>query len=180
MIIFDLDDYYSERKNNAMDWLVEFKELYPDFKVTLFTILGRWKSLKLLSQIKSLDWIDLAAHGYYHEINTEVLGWSKQKWFEVINEYEKQGFAKVFKAPNWQMSKLGYQVLKELDWAVAIRKHQLHEVPEGAKYYCFETTEGGVHGHTWLMQQHMLEGMFVNWRKETPFGFIRDHLSTKE
>jgi predicted deacetylase len=108
------------------------------------------------------------------------MDWDKKKWFEIINNYEKtEQFVKIFKAPNWEMSRLGYQVLKELGWAVAVRKHQIVDVPQGMKYYCFETNLFGVHGHTWTMPAHNKEHMFLNWTENTNFDFVSNNLEVK-
>lgn len=178
--ILDLDDFYPEKKNNAMDWLIELKDCYPNFVVTLFTIYGRWHNIKLLHELNRFDWIEIAAHGYYHYSNDEVMKWDKKRWFDVINEFEKTGlFTKVFKAPNWMMSKLGYFVLKELDWAVAVRENQIKDLPEGIRYYCFEDQPEKIHGHTWLLQKHWEDGLFTSWNQKTEFDFISNNLKIK-
>lgn len=182
MILFDLDDFAPE-KQNGFDYLIYLKSRYPIFKVTLFTILGKWKSensMNLLRSISKFDWINLAAHGFYHNSNDEVLSWTKEDWFSTINKYEQSGlFVKIFKAPNWEMSRLGYQVLKELDWAVAVRKEQIKDVPKDMKYYCFEDEDYMYHGHTWLLDAHQQEGMFNNWRLDINFDFINNCLKIK-
>lgn len=180
MILFDLDDAYPARLNNALDWLVDFKDRYPEFKVTLFTILGRWDNHGLLKAIKGFDFIELAAHGYHHANNSECQIWDEDGWHDKLSLYERTGlFVPIFKAPNWQMSKIGYQVLKDRSWAVAVRENQIKDVPEGAKYYCFESEPNRYHGHTWLMQKHLDEGMFINWNRDSTFDFISSHLETR-
>jgi hypothetical protein len=179
-IIVDYDDFFAERKNNSMDWLIELKDRYPNFVVTLFTIWGRWHNKKILYDLNQFDWIEFAAHGYYHYTNDEVVKWNKQRWFEAMNEFEEAKiFQKIFKAPNWMMSELGYQVLKELDWAVAIRKEQIKDIPVGMKYYCFEDAPNKVHGHTWLLNTHQEEGMFSTWDQKTEFDFVSNNLIIK-
>ena len=179
-IVFDADDFAPDWESNALSWFIDLKSRCPQFKVTLFTILGRWK-LDVLKMFSSFDWIQLAAHGWTHMKNDEVLEWDKKKWFEVINKYERTGlFVPIFKAPNWEMSPLGYQVLKELGWAVAIRKHQINDVLVGMKYYCFETNYFAVHAHTWTMQAHSKEGMFLNWHDKSRFDFVINNLETKQ
>lgn len=180
MIVFNLDDLKPSREENALDWLVDFKDRYPDFKVTLFTILGRWSDIKMLEAIKGFEFIELAAHGYYHSTNDEVQKWTEEQWVDNLYLYERSGlFTKVFKAPNWQMSKLGYQMLKDKGWAVAIREHQIKDVPEGMKYYCHEGHPNRYHGHTWLMQTHLDQGMFVNWNRDSKFSFLSENLEVR-
>lgn len=178
-VIADFDDFAPDQESNALNWLFEFRNKYPDFKVTLFTILGRW-NLDLLEYVAKLPWVELAAHGYKHAKNGEVLEWNQAEWFDRLNKYEQTGmFVRVFKAPNWEMSPLGYEILKELGWAVAVRRHQVREVPEGMSYYSFEDNFFSVHGHTWTMGAHKQEGMFSRWVKETAFDFVSSNLETK-
>lgn len=178
MILFDLDDWYPKKECLGLDWLIDAKHKYPDLKVTLFTILGRWNGYPLKSLMEAFPWVEYGAHGFMHDKNSECMEWDKKRWFEVLNLYEQMGFTKIFKAPNWEMSRLGFQVLKEMDWAVACRGFQIDEVPRGAKYYSFEE-QNGVHGHTWLLEADELKGKFNDWKKTSEFGFISDYLRIK-
>ncbi len=175
MILFDLDDYYTEGENNCLEELNKMKDKYPNLKVTLFTIIGKCDPSQLIL-LSDIQWIQLAAHGHDHDKNSEVMDWDSAQWYRVINEYEEFGFQHIFKAPNWEMSKLGYQVLKDLKWAVAVRKNQIKDVPEGLFYYCFENEYDAVHGHTWLLKDHEKKGWFKSWDKNSKFGFISDWL----
>lgn len=178
-IILDLDDWANDSESNALDILFELKDRYPRFKVTLFTIIGRWQNKSLLKQIAGLDWIQLAAHGYNHITNDEVIGWDRKKWFDVINEYESLDcFVHGFKAPDWQMTRLGYEVLKDCGWWVAVRGHQINDLPEGSYYYCFETDPFGAHGHTWTLKPDLKDGRFV-FSASTNFSFVKDSLVKK-
>jgi len=179
-VIFDLDDFAIDSESNAMNTLIDMKAIYPNFKVTLFTILGRWMDLEILKTIAKFDWIELAAHGYDHFMNGEVLDWDKHRWYEVLNTYEDTGiFKKIFKAPNWEMSKLGYNALKDMGWAVAIRQSQFDDVLEGMDYYSFEGNPLSVHGHTWTLSAHKEEGMFNGWYGKTQFEFVSNSLERK-
>lgn len=179
-VVFDLDDFAVDHESNCVNYLMEMKTKYPKFRVTLFTILGRWPDLNVLKTLSHFDYIEFAAHGWEHLRNDEVLEWDKKRWFDVLDRYETSGmFAKVWKAPNWEMTRLGYEVLKELGWAASVRQSQINDVPEGMKYYCFESNPFGAHGHTWTMAAHEQEGMFRNWNANTEFEFISGNLETK-
>jgi hypothetical protein len=178
-VVLDLDDFSPDRESNCLDWLFELKKKHRNFKVTLFTILGRW-NVDLLRDVARMDWIELAAHGYKHINNDEAFEWTKQEWYDMLNRYEQTGiFVKGFKAPNWEMSPLGYQVLKDMGWWVAVRKSQLPEVLPGMRYYCFETNVFGAHGHTWTMAAHKQEGL-LDWSSEADFDFVSSHIQTKK
>ena len=176
-VILNLDDFASDYKRNALNWLFDFKSQYPDFKITLFSI-GRFCSIEFLQSIKKLKWIQLAGHGFTHSSNSECLKWDEDKWKTYLNVYEQLGYKHLFKAPNYQMNKLGYEMLKKNGWWIACRKYQIKDLPKGMKYYCFETTPGGVTGHTWLMEAHKKEGKF-DWDKDTKFDFCSQHLEVK-
>jgi hypothetical protein len=178
-IVLDLDDMAQDWESNALNWLVDFKREYPNFKVTLFTIIRRWQK-DMLKKLTALDFIEFAAHGLTHQNNDEVESWNKEKWVKVLTEYDQMDmFVKIFKAPNWQMTQLGYYMLRDFGWAVACRKNQIEDLPKNMKYYCFETNIFGVHGHTWTIKAHVEEEKFQGWNKNTQFDFVSQHLEEK-
>lgn len=179
-VIFDLDDFAADHESNCFNQLIDLKTAYPNFKVSLFTILGRWPNLEILEKLAEFEWIELCAHGYEHFQNDEVYDWDVKQWVEILNMYTDVGiFKKVWKSPNWDTNRIGYQVLKDNGWSVAVRKNQINELPEGIKYYSFENNPFGVHGHTWTMTAHRTEGMFRNWSDTTNFEFVSDNLEEK-
>jgi len=179
MIILDADDMLPSHDENPLNWLIMLKHKYPQLKVTLFTVLGGWNVDILRQMYLAFPWIEFAAHGLNHKSNDEVLSWDKKKWFDVINQYEQpEMFAKIFKAPNWEMSRLGYEVLKDLGWAVAVRESQIEDLPRGMMYYSFEKQKG-THGHTWLMSSHITSGLMGAWKKDEEFKFVSESLLTK-
>jgi len=179
MVIMNLDDFCADPESNALNWIFGLKAIYPNFKVTLFTILGRW-DVRLLRLVKTFTWIELAAHGWKHQTNDETLKWTKRDWYHALNRYERTGlFTKIWKSPNWETSALGYHVLKEFEWAVAVRSSQIKNLPIGMKYYSFENNPFAVHGHTWTMEAHQKEGMFNNWSRDTNFDFVSNWLEEK-
>jgi hypothetical protein len=178
-VIFDLDDFAPDKESNALNWFFHLKAQNKNFKVTLFTILGRW-DIELLKDVAHIDWIELAGHGFMHASNDEAFNWTKKEWYDILNKYEKTGFfVKGFKAPNWEMSPLGYQVLKDMGWWVAVRKHQIKDVPEDMGYYCFETNIFGTHGHTWTMEAHKQEGL-LGWSLIAGFDFVSSQVEIKK
>lgn len=178
-IILDLDDTSYDQKRNALNWLFEFKSMRPDFKVTLFAIY-HYCPKGFLDEIRKIDWIQLVPHGFKHDQNDEVYFWDRKYWNYVLDCYEERGcFQKGFKAPNWQMTTLGYDILKERGYWVAVRKMHLKELPKGIKYYCFEDDKDRrIHGHTWLMANHKLEGKF-NWEENDTFEFVSQNIDDR-
>ena len=176
-VILNLDDFARDYKRNALNWLFDFESQYEGFRVTLFGIVGLCDINHILT-LNKLKWIQLAGHGFLHKHNDECLSWTEKNWQTYLATYEDLGFEKGFKAPNWEMNQLGYEMLKKNGWWVACRKHQIADLPEGIKYYCFETIPGGVTGHTWLMEAHKKEGKF-DWNKDTKFDFCSQHLEIK-
>ena len=117
----DLDDF--GEANTRLDWLWILKNEFPNFKVNLFTIPSA-SSLNFLEYIKTLDWIQICVHGAQHLNNEEVSESS-------LKEFNKFGYAKVYRAPFWQLSDEMYNRLKKLDYKIMINPSDFRE---GIKY----------------------------------------------
>lgn len=136
--------------NNRLDLLLKLKEIYPGFKVSLFTIpidekrdfgpyLNRKEYLKEIKE--NLDWIQIIPHGLTHNSSKEMLvdyKLFKTKILPAIkNAFEKDGlpYEKGFCAPHFKWSKDVVKVLNDEGWwgAVNLRKMPLNLVTK--KFY---------------------------------------------
>lgn len=122
-VAIEYDDFGPVNSNFGI--LENFKEHYPNFKVTLFTVpwdvrFGRSfqesapitleKFKPFVEAVNSCDWIEIALHGLSHAplefaelsydaaIKRLVIG---MKMFENVGI---KNFAKIFKAPQWEIS----------------------------------------------------------------------------
>lgn len=122
-IYLDFDDF--SETNNRLDWLWMLKKEFPNFKVNLFTIPND-TSDKFRKYIQKLDWIQLCIHGYYHKNNEEVDENELSTFLPIICNY-----AKVYRAPFWQLSDNMYQLLKKLNYKIMLHPD---DPREGIKY----------------------------------------------
>jgi len=116
----DLDDF--GETNNRLDWLWMLKKEFPKFKINLFTIPNDFFG-NFCAYIKSLDWIRVCIHGYFHVNNEEIA----EKQLKELKDF----FAPVYRAPYWQLSDKMYQLLKKLDYRIMLHPD---DPREGIKY----------------------------------------------
>jgi hypothetical protein len=117
----DFDDF--SESNNRLDWLWILKKEFPNFKVNLFAIPDQMP-IDFRHYILSLDWIQLCIHGKSH-INNEDIG----ETFLVMAPAER--YAKVYRAPFWQLSDTMYERLTKLGYKIMIHPD---DPREGIKY----------------------------------------------
>jgi len=119
----DFDDF--GEKNSRLDWFWRLHKEFPHFKVNLFAIPWDNQRKEWMKYIQKLDWIQLCVHGFYHENNEEV-----EKG--MLGAYcPDRGFAKVYRAPFWQLSDKMYNLLKKLDYKIMLHPD---DPREGIKY----------------------------------------------
>jgi len=138
-VSLDLDDF--SVLNNRMDLLLEIKDHYPDFKVSLFTIpfdyrvetnpqaiTLRDKSLKLIKE--NLDWMEIIPHGLTH-MQEEMKNCDYYTFRDLVlpsigEAFKKDGlpFVKGFKAPYWLWNEDVIRSLDEAKWWGASDRNQ--------------------------------------------------------
>lgn len=136
-VAIEYDDFGPINSNFGI--LENFKEHYPNFKVTVFTVpweirFGRNlqesspitlpKFKPFVDAVNECDWIEIALHGLTHaplefaELSYEaamkrlVIG---MKMFENVGI---KNFAKIFKAPQWALSAEAEQAAKDMGFLV--------------------------------------------------------------
>lgn len=129
--ILDFDDLSAT--SEGLDDLMTVKEHYPGFKCTCFVsplnpqlLTGKLKLedyKRWTKAIRELDWLEIAPHGFGHVENEMERG--KEKSELIVNAIEKAfdeiglPYAKVFKAPYWQISTQAMRVLKDKGYKIA-------------------------------------------------------------
>lgn len=138
IFIIDFDDYSPIKPGHEL--LVKLKEHFPNFKCTCFTpafnlkVFTREVSIEKFKQWGKLvaecqDWIEIAPHGFAH-LRGEWLTKDKKQLEIMIkateNVFKQLGikFVKIFKAPHWEISKEGEEVLKERGYILAIDRNR--------------------------------------------------------
>ena len=171
--VFSVDDFGFMLP--GLDDLIRLKKIYPNFKVTCFTIpmpkeffhpgnvkyLKTSKLKKWAKMINSYNWMEIAIHGFAHTkwemddsyANCEVLLDAVENLFKEIGLKYK----KIFKAPYWQYSYDALVLLKNRGYIVALDRNHPKTVPDGLETYYYnwsveeplpkeEIIKG--HGHT--------------------------------
>lgn len=145
----DFDDL-CDQTMDRIPTLLELKQKYENFRVTLFTIPMRIsdENIKQLEQYK--DWMQLAPHGWRHT-RGECLAWNADEAKAKIEAAWELGIdAPVFRAPGWLLDGDVYQACQELGYVVA--SHNVYRVPNtGVPEYVYNIRRGrsfkAVHGH---------------------------------
>lgn len=136
-IALEYDDFSGVNSNFGI--LENFKEHYPNFKVTMFTVpweirFGRNlqesspitlpKFKPFVDAINDCDWIEIALHGLTHaplefaELSYKA---AMQRIVIGMKMFENVGiknFAKIFKAPQWEISEEAEQAAKDMGFLV--------------------------------------------------------------
>jgi hypothetical protein len=125
--MIDADDYCQDNDGGGI--LEEIHDKNPNFRILLFTIVGRC-SPYWIEQKKKIDWIRLAPHGWFHETSRECENWTYEQSKEYLEKIEPLGLEKIFKAPGWQISDGMYQALLEKGYTVADQHYNDYRRPK--------------------------------------------------
>ncbi len=157
-MVWDWDDHHES--NNAMPWMIQLKALRPDFKATLFSVPGRGSDVFWRSHP---DWIELAPHGAMHNDPYECLEWSHKTMEAYLDSEQLQApyWARIFKAPGWQINMDIYRVLLDRGYAVADQHLEDDRRPAGLRTYFYEDGMNW-HGH---VQNVCGNGLQETWGK---------------
>ena len=143
IILCDADDFCEG--NDGMDVLNRIKEKNKDFKITLFTIVGRC-SKEWIEKMKKIDWVDMIPHGWLHPDPREAQNWTYNESIEYLDRIESFGLTRGFKAPGWQISDGMYKALLERGYWVADQRYNDTRRPKGLKVF-YPTNEHFHIGH---------------------------------
>lgn len=169
-MIFEWDDFGCNHEissvcqsHDCRDQLLRLKEINPDFKATLFAIPGEMTTELIDWCVQNSHWIELAVHGFYHTDNWECEKMAYKEFEDNLAHMPliEDFFAKIFRAPGWQISDDILACLKDYNWIVCDQSYNDDRRPKDMKAYVnyngnFTVYDGknpyGVeayHGHTW-------------------------------
>ncbi|MCK4500368.1 hypothetical protein KAU11_07715 [Candidatus Babeliales bacterium] len=161
--IVDADDFCEG--NSGFETLRSIKHQVPDFKISLFTIVGKC-SIEFLEKMSELDWIRLYPHGLYHKTSRECENWSYNESLEYLRMCEIFGvYRECFKAPGWQISDGMYKALDEKGWVVADQAYNNERRPKDLEAYILDSPNK-LHFHIGHMGGHNVNEI----------GFYKDYL----
>lgn len=127
-------------------WLLEDEKRFENY-------------LDWINVLKENDWMEVCLHGFFHEKGEMMVSYeiakstiiSIEKAFTEFKVKRKRKifgskwiyykphlkFAKIFKAPSWQMSKEAYEALRDLKYTVAVDRNQPVSEVRNLKTYKF-------------------------------------------
>jgi hypothetical protein len=138
-IYVDFDDFCEEYMTPER-WrlLQELRRIYPDFKVTMFTIPGKSSALWLRQVKKEHAWIEMAVHGTTHEDPSEWLASGEEALQRFRQVYDGEIYARGFKAPGWKLSKGAYNALRQAGFWVATNRTNAFAKPNDPLNYKYD------------------------------------------
>lgn len=176
-IILDLDDFH--QNNNDILALNRLKELIPNLKVNLFTVVGLSHPDFIAYHRKNYPWMDFIPHGWFHTTSREAENWTYEESVDYLYTVEQiDGYTKGFKAPGWQVSDGTLRALSEKGWWVADQEYNNHRRPKELRAYLLDSPNK-IHGHIGHMGGHNANALeFILDRiltfKDREFAFIKD------
>ena len=190
-VVIDFDDFCPAFVNGeTWEMLRTLKKIYPDFKVTMFTIPWKCSGNWLSNVVYNYPWIEMALHGTNHKDPNE---WedvcTMNNLLTIYHRYE-WAYVKGFKAPWWKISEKVYDRFRELGFWVATNiqndfagdyarlnyKYDAGDeiVPE---MHYFGNGYGRWHGHIQPCYNGLpsrFEELCELWPKDTRFQFISE------
>jgi len=193
--------------NNKLDLLLEIKDRYPTFKVSMFTIPFDYTFEKSVQRIyrdmelkrikENLDWIQIIPHGVTH-MPREFENCDRHSMKMIIDNmheiFDKDGipFEKGFCAPFWLWNQEVVTVLNEYGWWGAIDRNQKDMIcPKKFYKYNYSIDEEfwnspddvlKLHGHMDLPSANNLNDCLVNILKlpsDVEWHYVTDFLEER-
>ena len=130
--------------NNPLNYLLELKDRFPDFKATLFAGLFRC-SESYLELLESKEWLEVCAYGFYGKPR-EMEFYNKPRIEIMFSDMEEQYgayFIKGFKAPNFAFTEITYEVCQEKGYWINMHPYHKKPFPTGMQYYKFNKDVDG-------------------------------------
>jgi len=139
----------------GMDNLLKIKEIYPNFKITAFTIpmpkefflpdnqkhFTKDKYRKWAEIVNSYDWLEVGMHGFAHTYYEFDCVYDKAamalKAGENLWKVAGLKYKKLFVAPYWQYSYDALNALKDGGWAVGVDRNHPIPIPKGLKTFTY-------------------------------------------
>jgi glycosyltransferase involved in cell wall biosynthesis len=138
-ICLNFDDF--SPINNNLFFLQKLKHNYPNLKVSMFTIpatiqSGQAESLlkhrRFCDEIrKELDWIEILPHGWHHPDSKQgenefknITYWQTSQYIKMVDEIFKEvnlPYKKIFKPPQYSISKAAKDCFRDNGWALAVK-----------------------------------------------------------
>jgi peptidoglycan/xylan/chitin deacetylase (PgdA/CDA1 family) len=166
-VIVNFDDFSEDYvTHTTFQALWDLKEIYPDFKCTMFVIPERSANYWADRINRTYPWIELAIHGSSHVNKDEWLGKNTARALDKVRKYYKRGyFVKGFKAPWWRISEEIYNALREYGFWVATNQDNKFVKPLDTLNYTYDL------GKTIYADACYLHDGFYRWHGHIQNGY---------
>jgi hypothetical protein len=178
-VVFDVDDFCDEWGIETLKDMDKLKNVYPNFKATLFTI-PRSTSGVLIQEAKKRDWLELGVHGVTHKPTEELKSLGAQELGSALKRLDYSVYAPVFRPPGWYIDYSHVKVLNSLGLAVALHSRDAKELGPSCKhgYYICENRTSYEHCHTHNVCNNylrkLLPGLLSKWKQDQLFSFVSE------
>ena len=173
--IYMRDDFEA---NNILSMLQEVKKANPAFKISLFAI-PKLGSDDFWNGFMEYDWIELCPHGLFHPTPRECQNWTYEQSLRYLDGIEHLGWAKIFKAPGWQISDGMYKALVEKGYAVADQIYNNSRRPKELQTYLLDNSNK-LHFHIGnlggINQNDISKSIYFLKNLKGNFKFISEYL----
>ena len=170
-VVFDVDDFCDQ--HDCLSSLDQLKEHYPNFRCTLFTILGT-TSPRLLRAARRRPWIELAAHGVTHTPNEELKRLTHTKLYTAL-KLMPPFFVRGFRPPGWFLPDHGVRACNDAKCWIACHERDAARLRRKARYglYVCGQHYDYWHGHTHDVCNNgivqCLPELLTKWRRDQAF-----------
>lgn len=175
-IVFDVDDFCDEW--NCLDEMIALKEVYPNFKATLFTIPGK-TSVHLLRRARSFDWLELAIHGVNH-VKGECVNMSAAELKKAFCDLDYTIWTEGFRPPFWEMSSSIIDACNDLGLWIALHDRDKRTLGPKCRsgYYACDERLPASHHHSWdtcgNWVRKDLPRLKTQWRRDQAFSWVSE------
>lgn len=202
-LIFESDDTCDRYDRNGMNFLFWWKSLYPNFKISLFTIPDRTSRGMIELLKRHEEWIELCVHGFNHESNYENYSWDYDRTMRLMERIEGMGpYKKIYKSPGWCITpdyngypadenapiskdkQAVYKALTDRGYWIVDRHYNVPARPKNVNVICIDDQPLFVHSHSWNMEtgdknsrngyQQIQEEHGIPWDHDSQFYFISE------
>lgn len=201
-VALDLHDF--SVVNNRLGLLLKLKEVFPDFKVSLFIVthddIMDWGPSLLYKEYlgvikKNLDWLQIIPHSYKHN-GREAKSFDTYEFGEMLLPAIERDlkdlelpYVNGYCAPHWEWNRSVVSVLDEMNWWGAVdrdkkmlytKKYYKYNYLLNEPFYESKDEVLKLHGHVYGTKNDLGECFenLLKLPKDTKWHFVTDFIET--
>ena len=160
----ELDDFHTQR-HDVLGWMREMKATFPQFKITLFTLLGP-SNFRALERLAATDWTELCLHGWDHFTEPSWGYWEARHYLEMADDLGF--FIRIFKMPWNRWPRVGFfKALGEYGYALRTPKWA-----QQISAFFFSVKNSKMQADTLWLHPHGLLEVELEIDKDAEFFFV--------